>query len=139
MSNKYVYNNKDRKFKVYIKSIVPTKTHMDYSINHWDLIKLPKRLSIVFTDNFLILKKFNRKIIEIPYSDIINWGNYKDNYWTFSWKLSEYTIIYNNYEKFLKYFKTHSMCIVYLKTRYRISTTVLNNTMNFYKDNLSVI
>ena len=128
---KYFTDGDHHKYKIKIKSILP---HPPPSIiKHKKLWKkvLPKKLSLVFTHNYLLFKKKNKKIIEIPYRDIDNWGGY-GKYWSFSWKLSDYTLVYVNHLYFLDYFTSHNNCIVYIKNKNGTGRS-LNNSLIYFK------
>lgn len=133
MSRRYFHCAENRRFKVKILYILPFQINSNNCTKRkWVTMPLPKRISVVFTQKFLTLKKHNKKIISIPYNDIERWGHY-NNRWSFRWKLTTETVIYKNSKKFEKYFKRNDRCIMYITPRGKNDVNILNNTMNKYK------
>ena len=131
MTRRYFHCAENMRFKVKIMYALPYQINNNYK-RKWVTIPIPKRISIVFTPRYLLIKKYNKKIISIPYNDIESWGNY-NNRWSFRWMLTTETVIYKNSQKFERYFLKNDRCILYIVLRGKNNVSILNNTMNKYK------
>ena len=131
---KYYESSDDIRFKVKITHVLPFQLNKNRT-NTWINLPLPKYLSIVFTPSAILMKKYNKLIISIPYQDI---GRYSicNNRWFFHWTISEKTIIYKNKDKFKKYFKNNDFCILFMKSRCENSITEFNYCMEYYKSKI---
>ena len=130
---RYYHDSQNKKYKIKIKRILPYEYKYYQNWHKWVKFPLSKRLSLVFTPDYLLLKRYNKKLIEIPYDDITNWGDHRCRYWNFSWELSPNTKIYKNEKRIKNYFNFYKSCIIYLYPRIRVPKMELNNTMNYYK------
>ena len=134
MSRKrYYHDSQNKKYKVRIKRILPFSYKYRQNWHKWIRFPIPKRVSIVFTPDYLLFKRYNKKIIEIPYDDISRWGDHTGRYWNFTWHLSLNTKIYKSENRIRAYFDLYKSCIVYLYPLSEVVRMEFNNNMNYYK------
>ena len=138
ITRRYFHDGYNQKFKVYIKRALPYPYKYHQNWQKWVRFPLPKHVSLVFTRDYILFKKYNKKILEIPYDDISNWGDYGSKYWNFTWRLSDNTIFYKYESRFRLYFNMYERCIVYLCPKNRCEPKTFNNTMNNYKTRKTV-
>lgn len=137
--SKYFHDAQNRKYKIKIKTILPVRDNWYPACQSWKRwVKFPlkKYVSIVFTPFYIVFKKRNMKLLEIPYDDIYNWGNGNHKYFNFAWKLTEHTIIHKNKDKIMNYFSVYRNCIIYIKP-INDPPNILNTTMDTYKTYIS--
>tara|TARA_B100000035_G_C20998226_1_gene553553 strand:- start:210 stop:614 length:405 start_codon:yes stop_codon:yes gene_type:complete len=129
--SKYYESSDDIRFKVKITHVLPFQINKNRT-NSWINMPLPKRISIVFTPRGVLIKKYNKIIICIPYHDI---GRYCicNNRMYFHWTISKDTVIYKNQDKFKKYFENNDFCILYMKSLCENPITEINYCMEYYK------
>lgn len=132
-SRRYFHDGYNSKFKVIIKRALPCPYKHFQNWHKWVRFPLPKHISLVFTRDYVLFKKYNKKLLEIPYDDISNWGDYGSKYWNFTWRLSDNTKIYKHEEKFRVYFDMYERCIIYLTPKKLFEPKTFNNTMNSFK------
>lgn len=130
---RYYHDGQNQKFKVRVKRILPAPFRYSQNWHKWVKFPLPKRISIVFTPDYVLFKKYNKKILEIPYDDISNWGDYGSKYWNFTWKLTDNTKFYINKNAYERYFNIYQLCIIYLSPTKQCEPKTFNNNMNNYK------
>ena len=123
-----VVGKKPQKPKKYIKNIKNRKYKVEITYDKINF--LPRFLSIVFTEDKLLFKKYNKIFFEIPYQNIISWADGETN-WVLQWRIMGTDGLYQKEKQVLKYFKNNDKNFTYFYPLH-YPPCILSNTITYY-------